>query len=559
MTGHDDLTPWDDDPLVRALRAPGTADELAGEAEFLAAFRAAQPAAGTAEPGGPTGRGRLRLVGRRLGGGGTAVVVAVALGAGAAAAAYTQNLPDPVQRAVHGVLGPVGVPAPEKPRTDPTPGADGSPDAPRTSGREPGSVPPQSPTEEPSEVPSESPTESPTDSPTESPTDAPTAVPTPSPTDSPTSTPTPVVPSALSVTAASHRGAPDEMVAFSGTVSAADGAAVADQPVSLLRREGRTWASVATGTSDASGAVSIAAPALTRTSVFRLGAGDAVASDPWRVVLVPTLTLTSRPDGSSAEVVVTARGGRAGDRIELLGPRAGGPVVVGRTRLGTDLTATFRVAGPSTRARYVARLPRTRAHAAARGSVRLAPVTPAALDASVADTTPGPRDTVVVTGTVRSAEGAVLPGRQVWLVLRERGGDWQRVGGATSDASGSVSISAGPLDRSAAVRLRVGTLRSTVVRLQLQPEWTTTVTPGEGSAVVGGRALGGASGDRVLLRTLVDGVLTTIGESALASDGSVRFQVPLPDRRQVRYRLVLLRTPLHLRATTVVAVPPASR
>ena len=35
MTGHDDdLSPWNDDPLVRALRGPGTADELGGEAEF---------------------------------------------------------------------------------------------------------------------------------------------------------------------------------------------------------------------------------------------------------------------------------------------------------------------------------------------------------------------------------------------------------------------------------------------------------------------------------------------------------------------------------------------
>ena len=93
MTGHDDdLSPWNDDPLVRALRGPGTADELASRDEFMAAFRAA-PAARRPTP---IGSGRLRRAGRRLGGGGTAVVAAIALGAGAAAAAaYTQNLPDP--------------------------------------------------------------------------------------------------------------------------------------------------------------------------------------------------------------------------------------------------------------------------------------------------------------------------------------------------------------------------------------------------------------------------------------------------------------------------------
>ncbi len=92
MSGHDDdLTPWHDDPLVRALRAPGTDDELAGEAEFLAAFRAAQP------PPAPTpiGAGRLRRAGRRLGGGGTAVVVAVALGAGAPRRRTPRTCPTP--------------------------------------------------------------------------------------------------------------------------------------------------------------------------------------------------------------------------------------------------------------------------------------------------------------------------------------------------------------------------------------------------------------------------------------------------------------------------------
>ncbi|WP_374455105.1 hypothetical protein [Nocardioides sp.] len=554
MSGHDDdLSPWNDDPLVQALRAPGTADELAGESEFVAAFRAAQPGAQTAHG---TARGRLRLVGRRLGGGGTAVVVAVALGAGAAAA-YTQNLPDPVQRAVHDVLGPVGVPAPEKPRTDGTPSTPESqapsPGTQQPSSEQPPSQGPDEATTEPTDDPSEQPTEEPTDSPSASPTE-PTTSPTETPTETPTSTPTPVTPTSVTLAGASHRAAPDEQVALTGTLTAADATPVAGQAVSLLQRQEDAWLPVATATSDEAGAISVTAPALTRTSAFRLAVGEELTSRVWRVVLVPTLTLTQRPSGSSTALDVTTRGGRAGDPVELVSPRPRGPVVVGRARLGADLSATFQVPSPSTRVRYVARLARTRAHAAVRAGVRLLPARPVAMSASVLDTTPGPGDTVVVSGTVTGPEGVVLPGRQVWLLLRTAGGDWRRLGSATSGADGSVSISAGTLDGNAAVRLRVGKVRSPVVALKLQPEWTATVTPGDRSAVIGGRVLGGGTGDRVLLRTVVDGVLTTVGEATLAADGSVRFQVPLPERRQVRYRLVLPRTPMHLRATTAVVV-----
>jgi hypothetical protein len=559
MSGHDDdLSPWNDDPLVQALRAPGTADELAGESEFVAAFRAARPGAQTARG---TGRGRLRLVGRRLGGGGTAVVVAVALGAGAAAAAYTQNLPDPVQRAVHDVLGPVGVPAPEKPGTDRAPGTPESrapsPGAEQPSSEQPRSEGTDEATTEPTDDPSEQPIE-PTDSPSVSPTE-PTTSPTETPTETPTSTPSPLTPTSVTLTGASHRAAPDEQVALSGTLTAADATPVAGQAVSLLQRQEGAWLPVATATSDEAGAISVTAPALTRTSAFRLAVGEELTSQAWRVVLVPTLTLSSRPSGSSTALKVTTRGGRAGDPVELVSPRPSGPVVVGRARLGADLSATFQVPSPSTRVRYVARLARTRAHAAARAGVRLLPARPAAMSASVLDTTPGPGDTVVVSGTVTGPEGVVLQGRQVWLMLRTAGGDWRRLGSATSDADGSVSISAGTLAGNAAVRLRVGKVRSPVVALKLQPEWTATVTPGDRSAVIGGRVLGGATGDRVLLRTVVDGVLTTVGEATLAADGSVRFQVPLPERRQVRYRLVLPRTPMHLRATTAVVVRSSPR
>src|SRR5215212_6521076 len=97
---------WDGDDLVRALRAPGRPSELAGEERYVAAFRAARTSRGNVSP--------LRRGVRRLGTGGTAIVVAVGLSSGVAAAAYTNHLPDPVQRAVHEVL---GAPAPETDRS----------------------------------------------------------------------------------------------------------------------------------------------------------------------------------------------------------------------------------------------------------------------------------------------------------------------------------------------------------------------------------------------------------------------------------------------------------
>ena len=96
-----ELDPSTED-LARALRAPGTATELQDEERYLAMFREANGA----PP--PPVRSLPRRVGR-LGAGGTAVVVTVALTSGVAAA-YTGHLPDPVQELAHSVI---GAPAPD--------------------------------------------------------------------------------------------------------------------------------------------------------------------------------------------------------------------------------------------------------------------------------------------------------------------------------------------------------------------------------------------------------------------------------------------------------------
>src|SRR3954467_3131627 len=95
MTENDDPAGWTDDDLVRALRAPGTATELADQEQYVAAFREAR---------GPIVRSLPRRAAGRFGAGGTAGVVTVALTSGGAAA-FTGHLPDPVQQVVHSVTG----------------------------------------------------------------------------------------------------------------------------------------------------------------------------------------------------------------------------------------------------------------------------------------------------------------------------------------------------------------------------------------------------------------------------------------------------------------------
>ena len=106
-TEHDDLQEFEDSPLVRALRAPGTPAELAEEARFVAAFRATARPLTPRSPAGRAGMAR-RTVGR-IGVGGAAVLATLSLTGGVAAAAYTQRLPRSVQVIAHDAFGRVGI------------------------------------------------------------------------------------------------------------------------------------------------------------------------------------------------------------------------------------------------------------------------------------------------------------------------------------------------------------------------------------------------------------------------------------------------------------------
>ena len=322
MSGHDDdLSPWNDDPLVRALRGPGTADELGGPGRVHGRLPG-RPAHGTDADQ----RRSPARAGRRLGGGGTAVVVVLALGAGAAAAAaYTQNLPDPVQRAVHGVLGPVGVPAPKTSRED----ASREPASPAPEHVRPAARRairrPRRPVSRPATHRPVAPTKAPSESAHRDPVgDSPTETPTESPSPTPTETPAAAVP----VGRQPRRHRPPGRA---GRAGPADGSGV--RGGHLARPFPGGLAAAARGrVVDRRRLVPPATPPVPSASprppsCVRPSSGSrsaSLTSAPWRVVLVPTLDAVSRPAGR----VDRDRGRRQaarqpGDAVELLRPAAG--------------------------------------------------------------------------------------------------------------------------------------------------------------------------------------------------------------------------------------------
>src|SRR4051812_4370191 len=170
--------PFDEESLLRALRAPGSDSELRDEQRFRGMFRSAKSAPAPAPV--HLAPRRRRAVSRF--GAGTAFVVALAVG-GSAAAAYTNHLPEPIQQFAHRALGPVAPPPPPAPkhhaddhvaRTDtsqtptPTPSESGAPSA--------------TPSHSTSQPPTPSATHShpPKPTPTSTPSATPSATPTPS-------------------------------------------------------------------------------------------------------------------------------------------------------------------------------------------------------------------------------------------------------------------------------------------------------------------------------------------------------------------------------------------
>jgi protocatechuate 3,4-dioxygenase beta subunit len=309
-------------------------------------------------------------------------VVALAVG-GSAAAAYTNNLPEPIQRFAHRALGPVAPPAPERhhphtardfatvaPTTSATPTPTVTPSATPTPSMKPSPTHKPAHPDSPSSTPSASATPSVAPTPTSTPTGtaSPSATPTTTPTTTPTVVPSPPVAAALTISGTTHKVEPGQPVTFSGTVTADDGTAMRGTRVKLQILSDGRWVNVVSNRADAAGAVTLVLPQITATTGVRLRTAGvpSVHSARWRVTLHPSLSVTSAPGFGAGTVVITATalGAQPGDRIQLMSK--GGQVATGTLDGGT---VSFTVTPTKKETRYVVLLPGTSAHGSDHASI----------------------------------------------------------------------------------------------------------------------------------------------------------------------------------------------
>ncbi len=531
----DDLARWADDDLVRALRAPGTATELADEERYVASYR---------DTAGSRVRSLTRRAGR-LGAGGTAVVVTVAITSGVAAA-YTGHLPDPVQQIAHSVI---GAPAPDHEnglRTTTSPPGHGAVAPPSASG--PGATTSAAPGSTPSGGTA-------TDGPVPGKPGGSPAAGSDRPSAGATSTPGAGGSAAgMTMSAPAHRVGFGQTLTFTGLVTDASGVVLPDHATVLQVRGARRWRDVVPTTSDGSGAVTASTPAITRSARFRWKADRGVSSEAWAVRMVPALTASVDTGGSGTTIRVATQGTRAGDRVQVLRRTPTGPKRVGRGRLDSTGASGVTVRTPRRSTSYAVVLLPTSRHAAARTRVDVAPPAPAQLTISASSRRVPLGGTTLVSGVVTSASGSALPGHRVALLRRGASG-WRPVGHAVSDADGQVSFTTPAIVASTAFRLRTDhRVHSAGWRVVEMPALTASARR-DGSAVgVSASARGARTGDRVVLLRRSGGRLVTVAHGSLAADGSVGFQVPAR-RARTTYVVRLVATHHHGPATAKVSVP----
>ncbi len=364
-----------DDDLVRALRAPGSAAELAREQEYVGAYRDAGP------PPAPVPLRRRSL--RRLGTGGTAVAVVVAL-SGGVAAAYTGHLPDPVQQLAHDVI---GVPAPlrEAPAAAPDdpgvgddttapedPAPSEAPASPAPAEPSPAAADPDPTTPGPTGGPGSSSSAAP--SPSGSPAAGPSASPSGNAGAPAGDSPAPVRAAAVRIRGGAHLTAYGSSVRLSGRVTTASGAPVTGRRAQLQARRADGWVTVAEATTDRSGQVGADSAAVTGRALYRWRVRGA-ASRGWQLRVRATLSATADVAPQQTTVTATAVGGTAGDRVLLVTRVQGEARVVARTTLAGDGRASFTVRTPTRRRTFAVVLVKTPDHTAARASVTVAPPT----------------------------------------------------------------------------------------------------------------------------------------------------------------------------------------
>ena len=130
----------------------------------------------------------------------------------------------------------------------------------------------------------------------------------------------------------------------------------------------------------------------------------------------------------------------------------------------------------------------------------------------------------VFSGVVRSDDGSGVADVEVTL-MQLQDGVWRRVGSATSDDDGAVSVQAPPVYENSAVRLRTRSLRSDRWRVTMHPELTLAPSVSGDTVTLVASALGGQQGDVVRLSGRRDGQQVTLATGILSADGTVTFQV----------------------------------
>ena len=544
MSDHDDdLARWADDDLVRALRAPGTAAELADEEQYVEAFRGVH---------GPTPKVRSlpRRAAGRLGAGGTAVVVTVALTSGVAAA-YTGHLPGPVQQIAHTVI---GAPAPDTTprRTAAGPTGPGQVLAPLPSG--------SSPTDGPSGATTTPPASAPTDTstdhgalPTDGSSPAAQSGPSTGPSAAPSATTTPTAstgtPGGMSAGGLTHRVGVGETVTLSSTLTSTDGTPLPDYPVVLQVRGPRHWLPVTETTTDATGAATAVTPPLTRSARFRWHTDHRIHSSWWVIQMVPTVAVTAEVGGTTTVISATTTGGRPGDRVQLLRRAHHHVSGVLRGVLDASGSATLSIDTPARRGVYAVRLLPTRAHTAARAHVPVVPPAVGTVGLAVPSRQVPVGGSLTVSGVVRAADGSALPGRRVRLQVRGPH-RWFGVGSATTDSSGAVFLATPAARRTVRYRLRAANgVHSDPVRVAMVPTIAAGTRPDGAGADVVATASGGNPGDRVVLLRRMGGRLVKVAHAPLGADGAVAFVVT----RRVRNTTYVVRLPATRRHTAATA------
>jgi hypothetical protein len=339
---HDPDDELVDAPLVRALRAPALPGELAGEDTALAAFRRAIPS-----------RRRRRSV--RLATGASVLAVAMAA-TGGVAAAYPRTLPEPVQNAIHSVLGPIGVPAgPHAVARQKLRAAIREAIRERQLAATPSSTGPRSVVPSPAPATPHAIAPPPRSQPQPTPG---AASPTPSASASPSVRPTLTV-------QASRRVVPVHQGLQLRGVLARDGHRLGGRTVyaAVYDVGASSWRQVSHGQTASDGSITLRVGALVRNCRVRL-ATQGVTGRAITITVIPrlTATLTRTSKGDRYLVDVSADGGAPGDAVVLQRYDGGSWVRVASHQLGNQSSTRFTLPVPADPTRYRIRLAATRTH-----------------------------------------------------------------------------------------------------------------------------------------------------------------------------------------------------